>query len=392
MSRGKPAVLVWRMAMLAPSETFIAAQVAAYREWAPVPCGLRAMSPGLPGARFAFPRLAGSRLGSQAAALWLGATGRSRELSAVVAQEPVEVVHAHFARDAIVIRRFAQRHGLPLVVTTHGHDVTRWPLARAVPAVARGAVVALRRRSLRTMFTSAAAILPVSAALGRATVASGAPPEKVRVHYVGIPRETAERPDPADRRGVLFIGRLVEKKGVSYLLAAYAGLDPRLRADQPLTVLGDGPDRAALEQEARSLGLDPTAIFRGRAPRDEVRRAVRSAAVVAVPSVTAADGNTEGLPTVLLEAAWSWTPVVATRHSGSPEAMPEAFADLLAPERDVPALRRSLQRVLTDPELAERLGRALHQEAEQRFCLEESTRILETQVYPAVAAPAARRS
>ena len=88
------------------------------------------------------------------------------------------------------------------------------------------------------------------------------------------------------------------------------------------------------------------------APLDEVRDWLNRAAVVAVPSVTAANGDSEGLPTVILEAQAMEAPVVATRHSGIPEGMSAGLADLLVGERDSKALAHSLLTLLKDPQSA----------------------------------------
>ncbi|MBK6350399.1 MAG: glycosyltransferase [Proteobacteria bacterium] len=101
-------------------------------------------------------------------------------------------------------------------------------------------------------------------------------------------------------------------------------------------LVGDGPLRPTLERLAGEVGADVE--FTGFWPAAEVREWLGKAAVVAVPSVTAADGDSEGLPTVILEAQAMGTPVVATRHAGNAEGVVEGRTALLVEERDVPGL------------------------------------------------------
>ena len=96
-------------------------------------------------------------------------------------------------------------------------------------------------------------------------------------------------------------------------------------------------------------------------------RWVRRAWVLAVPSVTARDGDCEGLPTVLLEAAACGVPAVGTRHSGIPEAIAEGRSGFLTPERDVAALAGRLADIVASPDLRHRLGQGARSLVEQRF-------------------------
>jgi colanic acid/amylovoran biosynthesis glycosyltransferase len=99
--------------------------------------------------------------------------------------------------------------------------------------------------------------------------------------------------------------------------------------------------------------------------------------LLAVPSVTAADGDREGLPTVAVEAAAAGLPVVGTRHSGIPEAVIDGRSGFLVAEGDVPALGDRLDALLGSADLRRRMSAEARALAEERFDLARQTRILE---------------
>jgi glycosyltransferase involved in cell wall biosynthesis len=144
---------------------------------------------------------------------------------------------------------------------------------------------------------------------------------------------------------VLFIGRLVEKKGCGYLLRAMQRVQNR-HTNARLVIIGDGPLRKSLEQYAQELKLDCS--FLGAQSQDVVRKHLQSASALCVPSVTARNGDSEGLPIAILEALCMKVPVVASRHAGIPEAVLDGETGLLASERDEKELAEQILRFLTD--------------------------------------------
>src|SRR5205823_8813185 len=144
----------------------------------------------------------------------------------------------------------------------------------------------------------------------------------------------------------LAVGRLVPDKGFANLLRAAAEL---VRRGVPLDVelVGDGPQRTALERLTRRLGLTDRVRFRGWLPFAEVRRAMSAATLLVHPC----DGLGDGLPNVLLEAMALGTPVIASRVAGIPEALDDGRCGPLVPPGDVGALADAIARLLADPGL-----------------------------------------
>ena len=365
-------VAIWRSAMLGGSETFVRNQGSALTRWSPVYVGATKVES--PQARdtdlIAFPSPA-----DRNAFLRLRLTGTSPRLRQLLAEVSPRLVHAHFGGDGWLVSGEAKRLGIPLIVTAHGHDVTRQPASSGAHGVRY-------RRNLRTVFARAAVIIAVSEVIRAKAVSWGADPAKVRVHHTGVTIPPAGPPAP-QRWDVAFVGRFVPKKGTDDLVEALgmlADLRPRV------VFLGDGPLAAAARERAAALRLDAT--FLGMQDHAAVGRALAATRVLAAPSRTAPDGDTEGLPTTILEAAARGVPVVSTRHSGIPEAVLHGETGLLGAEGDRAALADHLRRLLTDEDLRQRLGRRARAHTAEHFDLHRQTGLMED-LYDAISAGAA---
>jgi glycosyltransferase involved in cell wall biosynthesis len=184
------------------------------------------------------------------------------------------------------------------------------------------------------------------------------------------------------RSGIIFVGRLVEKKGVPDLLRAVGMLPEPYRA-VPITVVGYGPLLAELRKSAAELGLDVT--FLGRRTSAEIADLLRVHAIFCGPSQRAANGDAEGLGMVFIEAALAGLPVVAYRHGGVVEAVDDLTTGLLAPEGDVGILSSNLAALLSEPDRAAALGRAGARRAADLFELSTQAAELE-RLYDHIAA------
>ncbi|WP_309227369.1 glycosyltransferase [Micromonospora thermarum] len=364
-----PHVVIWRSHLLAGSETFIRNQADALTAWRATYLGAVRVASTL--TRDTDVVAFGDTGRDRRALLALKATGRSARLTRLLRRLRPALVHAHFGNDGWLISRTAADLGIPLVVTVHGQDVTRQP---ALPGL-RGA---RQRHNLRVAFDRAALVVAVSEFIRDRAVALGADPAKVRVHHTGVPVPPLPAPTPPVWN-VAFVGRFVEKKGVDDLVEALGLLRPR----RPRALfIGTGPLEGALRARAAQLGLDAT--FLGAQPPEVAAGHLARSALLAAPSRTAADGDSEGLPTTVLEAASLGVPVVATHHSGIPEAVVHGETGLLGAEGDRAALADNIARLLADDALRRRLGGQARRHVEDRFDLHKQTRRLE-KLYDAVA-------
>lgn len=265
-----------------------------------------------------------------------------------------DVVHVHWPVPHGILGLMAKRAGgLPLVSTFHGVELT-WT-ARKMPFLrpflrrlirASDAVTANSshtERLIRELWDRAVVRVPFGAALAPAASADGDPSPP--------PPPTS----PADPFRLLFVGRLVERKGVGHLLEAIARLRTthRLRLD----VVGDGPMRAALEARARELAVSDLVAFAGFLPVSELAARFTAADAFVLPAVEDSKGDVEGLGVVLIEALTYGVPVIASSSGGIVDIVEDGRTGLLVPPGDAHALAAAIERLAADPSLRRRLAR-----------------------------------
>jgi glycosyltransferase involved in cell wall biosynthesis len=374
-NRRRPCVLIYRSELLALSETFIAAQARALRQFEPVFVGLRRVDGGLDLPANAQLLTTADHTIDKARRGFYRHTGMSGAFVNRLRSPGPQLLHAHFAVDACEALPLVRALDLPLVVTLHGYDVMMNDAAHAQSA--RGRVFLRTREAL---WARAGLFLCVSEAIRARALERGFPAAKLIQHTIGIdlrrynPRRISGPQPVDDRKIVLFVGRLVEKKGCLHLIHAMAEVQRRLpRA--PLVVIGDGPLLPSLKAEAARLNLE--ASFLGAQPSQQVRHWMGSAHMLAAPSITAANGDAEGLPIVLCEALATGLPVACFRSSGIAELIEHETTGLLAEERDEAALARNIIRLAADEDLCARLARSGRERVERSFDLSAQTAILE---------------
>jgi len=182
-------------------------------------------------------------------------------------------------------------------------------------------------------------------------------PVRVIPYTLGFaPASTPRLPSRDGGFRILFVGRLVERKGVTHLIEAVRRLPSDVRPH--LTVIGDGPERAALDAQIARDGLRDRVTIRGRVSEAELRGAYATADVLVLPSILDARGDTEGLGVVLLEAMSYGVPVIGSNLGGITDIARDGETGLLVPPGDAVQLTAALQRLATDRDLAKRLGEA----------------------------------
>jgi glycosyltransferase involved in cell wall biosynthesis len=364
-------VLIYRNELLPPSETFILSQTNALRRFRPSFGGLTRVIDGLDLSSHRVSTLCGPESWKEKARrrVFLR-TGCNRRLVRAIEGLSPRIIHAHFAVDACAVLPVAKLFNIPLIVTLHGYDVfssretlKRWPTTRAY----------LRRK--KELWEYAAAFLCVSEHVRRQVVASGFPHEKLWTHRVGVRLpEADEQSHCRDKKTVLFAGRLVEKKGCAHLIRAMFHVG-QVIPEARLVIVGDGPLRNTLEREAALYCKNVE--FPGFQSHTEVKQWMRQACVLAVPSVRAMDGDSEGLPTVLCEAQAEGLPVIAFATDGVTEALPMERRNSLPQEGDAFALAEQILHFLKDDHAWRQASDAGRRYVKSHFDLAEQTRLLE---------------
>jgi glycosyltransferase involved in cell wall biosynthesis len=366
----KPVVAIFRSAMFNASERFIQDQAAALTRWRPLVVGLERKGE-------VVPRLREGMIVAESAIerLAFRLRGRGGRIETELRAVRPALLHAHFATDGLLVLPLARALGVPLITSLRGYDVTRSDGALIGSGRLSWMRYALGKRRLQC---DGALFLAVSDALRKKAIARGYPEARTRTHYNGVdldrfrPGETSAEPGL-----ILHVGRLVEKKGTKVLIEALKEI-----ADAKLVIIGDGPLRGALERQARELGN--RVRFLGELASDEVAQWMRRASVLAAPSITAVDGDAEGLPNVVVEAAASRLPVVGTTHSGIPEAVDDEVSGFLVPESDAGALAARLAQLLGSEPLRRDMGAAARRLAERKFSRQMLTERLES-IYDEIA-------
>jgi glycosyltransferase involved in cell wall biosynthesis len=195
--------------------------------------------------------------------------------------------------------------------------------------------------------------------------------EKVQLVYHGLDLARFPEPPARESRGadapvrIMTIGRAVQKKGFDDLISALARLPATLIWQ--LTMIGSGPLLPELKRRAEQAGLAERFTFTGALPQDKVIEHLRSADLFVLPSKPGEDGDRDGLPNVLMEAATQGLPLLSTRFAAVPEFIRDGEEGLLVPPGDPEALAVALERLIGDAALRARLGARARQRVMQDF-------------------------
>lgn len=260
-------------------------------------------------------------------------------LATELAERSVDHLHNHIAKSSCTVAMLAARmSGLNWSFTIHGPDIFfephRWRVDAKVANATFVACISHFCRSQTMCFTDPARW------------------RKLHIVHCGIEPARYDRTEQKQPgKSLLFVGRLAAVKGVRVLIEAVSRL-VEAHPDLSLTLVGDGPDRAALESEVARRGLAGSISFTGYRSQDEVAEALTRSDLFVLPSFA------EGLPVVLMEAMAARVPVVATRIAGIPELVEDGVHGRLVPPGDVEALTGAVDALLRDPLLRHRAGEA----------------------------------
>jgi colanic acid/amylovoran biosynthesis glycosyltransferase len=371
-------VLIYRNELLPISETFIRGQAAALKTFEPIFIGLRRYTAGfpLPDSSVVFSQ--SDSYVARGSGLLYKLGGWAPRFHARARAAGASLIHAHFAVDGVNALALAAATELPLMTTLHGIDVTTKESLYRQSVIGR--IYLSKRQKLwqrASVFTCASDFLRKSA------IEAGFPEEKLRVHYIGIDLSFFQPSTlSGPRTTVLFVARLVEKKGCKYLIRAMQEVQDRFPLAN-LVIIGDGPERASLEALAKELGV--RCEFRGAQPSAAVRQELATARVFCVPSVTASTGDSEGLGIVFAEAQAMGVPVVSSLHGGIPEVVRQQETGLLAPEQDHRKLAEHIGRFFADDQFWTDCSKRAVAWVHERFDIGKQTRELES-IYETVIA------
>jgi colanic acid/amylovoran biosynthesis glycosyltransferase len=274
-----------------------------------------------------------------------------------------DIIHCHFGPNGLraVAARQAGVVRAPVITTFHGGD------ANALPRY-------FGPGYYRYLFRHGNRFTVGSEFMRRRILSYGAPPERIVYLPMGVDTSYftwTERDLPGDGQlHLLTVARLVEVKGIEYVLRALALLTPRF-PHLRYTVAGDGPLRESLQALAVELGISQNVVFLGAVSRERLPALYDEAHIFILASVVTASGEEENQPVCVAEAQASGLPIVATSIGGVPESIRDGESGLLVPPRDPQALAAALTWLLEHPEVLPRMGRAGRCHVEQHYDAEK---------------------
>ncbi|WP_319825114.1 glycosyltransferase family 4 protein [Thalassovita sp.] len=263
----------------------------------------------------------------------------------------IQHLHNHIAKASCTVAMLCHEiSGTPYSFTLHGPDIffepIRWRLDEKIARASFVACISDFCRSQGMVFSD--------------------PAHWNRLHIVHCGVQPDRYRPPTTRTGTraLFVGRLAAVKGLPVLFQAMQGLVQDIPGFH-LTLIGDGPERAALQAMARDMGLAGNVDFVGYKSQEEVAQALTQHDLLILPSFA------EGVPVVLMEAMAAELPVVTTRIAGVPELVQEGISGHLVPPGDVEALQAALTSVMSDTHRAAQMGQAGRSRIIEQFDIEK---------------------
>lgn len=261
-----------------------------------------------------------------------------------------DIVHAHWIIPqglvAIVARALSHRRP-PLVITSHGgdlfalkgnvlHKLKQWITSRADHLTVVSNTMKTKAVTLQLKDSAHISVIPMG----------------MDSHNLFYP------PDPASpRQGLLFVGRLVEKKGIEYLIAAM----PRVlqaHPEQSLTIVGDGPLRESLLALCESHGIARQVRFTGSIVNHAIPQYLRGAAITIFPSIVAGSGDQEGTPVAVMEALACACPTIISDYPGARDIIDDGKNGIVVAQKSPEEIARAINVLLDNPDSRRELGEA----------------------------------
>ncbi len=273
--------------------------------------------------------------------------GEAMSLYRLLKTQEFSLIHAHWIIPqgliAVLVKKLLRKN-IPIVCTSHGGDL-----------------YGLQQKWLQKLkiwiLNQCQSITVVSQAMQETVLTMGVT-TPVQVIPMGTDLENRFVPSTIDKElnSLLFVGRLVEKKGVSYLLEAFAKVLEKIPSAQ-LTIVGSGTQEHLLKQQAESLNIAPRVNFVGAVSHEQLAKFYQSTEIVVFPSIISADGDREGFGLVLVEALGCEAAVIATDLPAVHDIIQDQETAIIIPQKAVTLLAEKILLLFANPTLREQLGK-----------------------------------
>lgn len=248
-----------------------------------------------------------------------------------------DIINPHWIIPQGIVQSFCRGR---YVITGHGADVTslnrfpiKWLKSRCLNRASKVTVVSTR---LATFLEENYGVRDIKVCPMGCKLEVFSPQNRVDNYF-----------HQGDKKVILYVGRLAEKKGVTYLIRAMDMVNAKL------VIVGTGPLEEELKRQAAQSKADIT--FFGKKPHSEIKIILASADVFVAPSITAKDGDEEGLPVSIMEAMASGIPVVASNSGGIADLIVDGENGILSEEKDIDGIAENINRLLANKEYSELL-------------------------------------
>ena len=269
----------------------------------------------------------------------------------------VDAFHVNYGANFNLIKPIFKYYNTFVLVSFYGYDASRYILQR-------------KASCYDYLFERANLITSNSYYMRSILLKLGCPSEKLKVHRCGLNlRFFQPKQKNHKKEGIILltVARLVEKKGIEYSLKAMSTIREKYKLRY--RIVGDGPLKSDLEKLARQLGLENQVEFLGALDKEGVVQQMSEADIFVLTSVTAGDGDQEGLPVSLIEAQAMGLPVVSSYHTGIPELIADGQTGLLAKEKDTEKIAEHLETLVRNHELRLTFGQSGRETVEKEFDL-----------------------
>jgi len=289
-------------------------------------------------------------------------------IAVVRGQRSYDIIHGHFGERGNEALRFKELGAVTghLVVSFYGCDLTTIPEDK-LPSV------------YNWLFYEAKLLLPICDYLAQKLLKAGCPSEKILVNPVGIDLERfryhLRQRDSTKPLKLLSVCRLAEKKGLEDAVRAVAKARHQ-GCFCTYEIVGDGYLRSKLENIINEESATDYIQLLGKRTHDELKTIILQKDAFILPSVTAVNGDTEGIPLSLMEASASGMPIISTWHAGIPELVINGVSGFLAHEHDVEELSNFIIELEMNPELCVKLGKSGREIVEKNFNLHHQCQLL----------------
>jgi glycosyltransferase involved in cell wall biosynthesis len=268
-----------------------------------------------------------------------------------------DLFHVHFGQNFVAFQKLFLEINNPVIVSFHGLDASEY-------------IRKMGKDCYNVLFTRVDLITTPSYEMQNVLLSIGCNKEKMIVHRYGVNTNKFVPQEKFDQKGItiLTVARLVEKKGIEYSIKAFA----EINSDNAVyKIIGEGPLENELKKMVAQLGINNKVLFLGPMSNDEIVNEMKNTDIYILTSITASNGDKEGLPVTLIEAQSTGIPVVSTIHAGIPELIIDNQTGFLCKEKDIKCISDKLNILINKPDIRRKFSKQAREKVTEEFDIEK---------------------